>query len=124
MDKFLNKAIENELVKKPSQDFSDKVMTRIFELKDKKVFQPLISNKIWILAFVGFASIIGVSVLVNPQDAGSSKFDFISKLGHFISTIQFPKIDFFMNINLLIISGVCLALFLLLFFDLVLFHKK
>jgi hypothetical protein len=93
-------------------------------VKGKLVVQPLISPKIWIAAVVCFASIVGVSVFLKPQDAGSSKFDFISKAGEFISTIPLPKIDFFMNVNLLIISGVCLALFLLMFFDLVLFKKK
>jgi len=124
MDNLLNKAIERELVRKPSQDFSNKVMSQIFELKGKKEFQPLISKRIWIVAIIGFLSILGTVILLKPQDTGNSEFDVFSKLGTFISSIPFPKIDFFMNVNLLIIAGVCLALFLLMFFDLVLFKKR
>jgi hypothetical protein len=124
MDKFLKKAIENELVKKPSQGFSDKVMSQIFELKGKIEIQPLISIKIWIGAACALTAIIAASVLFKPQSDVNTRYDFFSKIENFFSAIQFPKIDFFMNINLLIISGVCLALFLLLFFDLVLFKRN
>jgi hypothetical protein len=124
MDNLLKKAIENELIRKPSQGFSDKVMAQVFELKGRKVFQPLISPKIWIAAVVCFTTILGISVFLKPQDAESNKFDFIAKTSNFISSVPLPKIDFFMNVNLLIISGICLALFLLMFFDLILFKKK
>jgi len=124
MDKLLKKAIENELVRKPSQGFSDKVMSQVFELKGRKVFQPLISPKIWIAAVVGITTILGITAYYKPQGVESTKFDFMSKAGDFISTVPLPKIDFFMNVNLLIISGICLALFLLMFFDLILFKKK
>jgi hypothetical protein len=124
MDKLLKKAIENELIRKPSQGFSDKVMSQVFELKGRKVFQPLISPKIWIAAVVCFTTILGISAFLKPQETESNKFDFVAKTSNFISNIPLPKIDFFMNVNLLIISGICLALFLLMFFDLILFKKK
>jgi hypothetical protein len=124
MDKLLKQAIENRMVRKPSQDFSDKVMSRVFELNEKKVSQPLIPLKIWIGSAIAFALIIGISVLAKPEVGGESKFDFFSKVSSYISSIPLPKIDFFMNFNLLIIAAVCLALFLLMFFDLVLFRKK
>jgi len=124
MDKLLKRAIENELVRKPSQGFSDKVMSQIFELKAKKEFQPLISLKMWIAASFSFAAIIVMTVLIKPQSDMNSQFDFSTKIENIFSTIQFPEIDLFTNINLLVVSGICLALFLLLFFDLVLFKKK
>jgi hypothetical protein len=124
MDKLLKQAIENKLVRKPSQDFSDKVMSRVFELNGKKDFQPLIPLKIWIGSTIAFASVIVISVLIKPDAEGEGTFDFFTKITNFISSIPLPKIDFFMNFNLLIISAICLALFLLLFFDLVLFKKK
>jgi hypothetical protein len=124
MDKYLNKAIENRLLRKPSQGFSDKLMTQIFELKVSIKYKPLISIKIWIGMALAFFAIIVVSVLKKPQSDDQSKFDFFSKIGNFFSSIQLPKIDFFMNFNMLLVSAVCLALFLLLFFDLVLFRKK
>ena len=124
MDKLLKRAIENGLVRKPSQGFTDKVMSQIFELEGKGEFQPLISSKVWIGVASAFISISVVSVFVKPQSDSISRFDFFTKIESFFSSIKLPKIDFFMNINLLIISGICLALFLLLFFDLVLFRKK
>ena len=124
MDNLLHKAIEKELIRKPSQDFSNSVMAQIFELKDKKEVQPLISKRIWLVSVIGFVTILGTVILLTPPETGTSKFDLFSKLGTFIASIPFPKIDFFMNVNLLIIAGVCLALFLLLFFDLVLFKKR
>jgi hypothetical protein len=124
MDKLLKKAIENELIRKPSQGFSDKVMSQIFELREKIEFQPLIPKRIWIGMAFTFAAIFGVSIFINPQLDVESKFDFFAKIESFFSSVQLPKIDFFMNVNLLVISAVCLALFLLLFFDLVLFRKK
>jgi len=124
MDKLLKQAIENELVRKPSQGFSDKVMSQIFEMKGKMVVKPLISPKIWIAAVIGITTILGITAFLKPQAVESNKFDFVSKTGDFISKIPLPKIDFFMNVNLLVISGICLALFLLMFFDLILFKKK
>jgi hypothetical protein len=124
MDKLLNRAIENKLVRKPSQGFSDKVMSQIFELKTKNEINPLISRNIWIGSAFVFTSLVIVSVLAKPQSDVESKFNFTNRVESFFSTIQLPKIDFFMNMNLLIISGIFLALFLLLFFDLVLFRKK
>jgi hypothetical protein len=124
MDKLLNKAIENKLVRKPSQGFSDNVMTQIFELKGIINYQPLISIKIWIGTALAVVAILGISFFIKPQSTADSKFDFSSKIERFFSTIQLPKIDFFMNFNLLFISAVCFALFLLLFFDLVLSRKK
>lgn len=124
MDKLFKKAIENELVRKPSQGFSDKVMSQIFDLNVNKELQPLISIKIWIGMAIAFAAVFGISVFIKPQSDRIIKFDFFNNIENFITSIQFPKFDFFTNINLLIISGVSLALFLLLLFDQVLFRKR
>ena len=124
MDKLLKKAIENEMLRKPSQGFSDKVMSRIFELKVKNEFQPLISTKIWICTAFTFAAILIASFFVHPQAEEVSKFGLAEKIESFFSSIKLPSIDFVTNINLLIVSGICLALFFLLFLDMVLFKKK
>jgi len=124
MDKLLRKAIENELIRKPSQGFSDQVMERIFDLKKQIPIEPLITKRIWIGVAFTFAALLVLISFVKPSGDVQGSLEMTKRVEDFFSSIHLPVIDYVTNMHLLIASGISLALFLLLFFDLVLSRKK
>lgn len=118
MDDFVKKAVEHSMIRKPSKGFTDRVMEQVFELKTSKPYQPIISKRTWIV--LGSLSLAGLIALLwvpaeNVQETGT--LTFIDKITKFTGSIDFSGIEFFNNINLLLIAGISLAIFLLLFFD-------
>lgn len=106
------------MIRKPSKGFTDRVMEQVFELKTSKPYQPIISKRTWIV--LGSLSLAGLIALLwvpaeNVQETGT--LTFIDKITKFTGSIDFSGIEFFNNINLLLIAGISLAIFLLLFFD-------
>lgn len=124
MDEMIKKAIENELVRKPSLDFTDKVMVEIFDLPVASTQKPLIPTFMWLCIGVALSVIIAVVYTTNPTSSGKIEFQVIQQIGAFFSSIQLPVFEAQLNISVYVILGACVALLLLTLFDLVLFRKK
>lgn len=123
MDEIIKKAIQNELIRKPSVEFSDNVMNRIFEIEKKKIEQPLISTRIWIAGIISI-TVLSVFAFFQPSQAGIFNFDSITTIVTHFKSIKLPQLEVLSNVNLLIITGICLAVFLLFFIDFLLSGKK
>jgi hypothetical protein len=81
LDNFTKRMVKETPVEKPSIDFSRNVMDTINALeveKKKRVFEPLISNKVWLLISVGIIALT-VFILktgVNMNEGYLSQIDF------------------------------------------------
>jgi hypothetical protein len=124
MEEMIKKAIENELLRKPSLDFTDKVMGEIFDLPVTSTQKPLIPTFMWVFIGVALSALIAVVYTTNPPSTGKMEFQVIQQIGAFFSSIQLPVFEAQLNISVYVILGACAALLLLTLFDLVLFRKK
>jgi hypothetical protein len=124
MEEIVKKAIENELLKKPSQGFTDKVMNEIFELKSSFETKPLISSGVWFVIGSLILALMVLVFLLNPQSTDKYQIPVLNKIESFLSSVHLPSFDCTLNINLYVIVGAFLALMLLTIFDVVLFKKK
>ena len=125
MDDLVKKAVEQSLIRKPSKGFADRVMEQVFELKTSKPYQPIISLKAWIV--IGGVSAIGLLALLLAQPETveqTSTSTFVDKITNFIASIDFSGLECFNNVNLLLVAGISLAIFLLLFFDSYIIKKR
>jgi len=124
MDNLLNNAIKRELIKKPSSHFTDKVMDKVFQIKNMPEYSPIISKKGW--AFISLVMLLLVSALVIFQPLSveeTSRLVFLDNILQKINSFDFSTFNMLDNVNLLVVSAVSLVVFLLLFFD-TLFIKK
>jgi len=124
MEEIVKKAIETELIRKPSMGFTDKVMNEIFELKSSIETKPLISSAVWFVVGSLLVALTVMVYLLNPQSTGTAEITILAKISSFFSAIHLPTLDMSLNINLYVVGGAFLALMLLTLFDLVLFRKK
>jgi len=124
MEEMIKKAIENELVRKPSLDFTDKVMGEIFDLPVTSTQKPLIPTFMWVCIGVTLSALIAVVYTTNPPSSGKMEFQVFQQISAFFSSIQMPSFENQLNVSSYVIIGACAALLLLTLFDLVLFRKK
>ena len=125
MDDLVKKAVKRSLIRKPSNGFADRVMEQVFELKASKPYQPIISAKAWIV--IGVLSGIGFLALLfaQPESTGKNEaITFIDKVSKYLGALDFSGIELFNNVNLLLVAGISLAIFLLLFFDSYMIKKR
>jgi hypothetical protein len=124
MEELLKKAIDRELVKNTSPNFTDKVMNSIVQLTPVAEYRPIISKKGWVI--IGLVALaIAVYVIGLPMTAEGSHFlDFVSKISTFFDSIKVEQVSLFSNVNMLVILGGSIAVFLLLLFENMLFKKK
>ena len=88
-DNFIKKMVKETPVEKPSSDFSGNVMDviRAIEVKnEKKVFEPLISKKVWLLIVSGIIALTAYLLKsgVHLNESYLSKID-LSKVTNAIS---------------------------------------
>lgn len=125
MNDILKKAIERELIKKPSASFTDEVMDAIFAQNTVPAYQPLISAKGWVVIGVVMISVIAMVLSVMPNSANNSfQLVFLDNIESYFKSIHFKIPDLFSGVNLIVVSGVSLAIFLLLFFDTLFLRRK
>lgn len=125
MDDLLKKAISRELLKKPSDGFTDKVMKDVFILKDIKPYQPLISKKVWLFFLVLFVAFF-IVILLRQSEANieTSKLAFLDDFSQQMELFDFKMTELFSRVNFLIIAAISFVIFLLLTFDVYLFRKE
>ena len=118
MNKELKKAIKQELIVSPSSNLSDNVMKEIFALDTPKSDQPLISKTVWIVCSILFVGLVVLLFILEPGASSEiSKYGFIDKVTQNITSLEFQVPAFLSQANLLMISAISLAIFLLISLD-------
>jgi hypothetical protein len=124
MDERIKKAIEHELIRKPSAGFSDKLMERIFQLPQSIRVEPLISRNGWY--FIATLSVIVFSTLLytyTPSDTSNGKMleSWSNTMAVFVEKILSLSYEFQ---SMLVLAVVVFSVFILLTFDLFLGKKR
>ena len=125
MDDLVKKAVERSLIRKPSKGFADRVMGQVFQLKASKPYQPIISKKAWIV--IGVFFVIGIVALLFVQTKSveeNGTLTFVDKITEYFNSMNISGLNIFSNVNLLLVAGISLAIFLLLFFDSYITRKR
>ncbi|MBN2807424.1 MAG: hypothetical protein JXR22_12275 [Prolixibacteraceae bacterium] len=125
MEENIQKAIQQQLIRKAPAGLSNRVMDEVFRLATAKPYQPIISKTMWwIIGAV--AALFTALLLFLPQQTTniSGETGMVSDFVQRLDSLDFSWLTVPGNVNLLVISAVSLAIFLLLFFDTYLFRKS
>ncbi|MBN1927498.1 MAG: hypothetical protein JW798_16820 [Prolixibacteraceae bacterium] len=128
MNEELKKALENEFVRKAPKGFSDKVMDKIFEIRQAIIVKPLISKWGWfaiIVACMAFIAFLFKLPVTEKEPVNNPLMPVLETITQQAEKISFQMPDFLLNANImLLVFGVSIAILLLVGFDRLLFNKK
>ncbi|NAS29805.1 hypothetical protein GTQ40_02370 [Flavobacteriaceae bacterium R38] len=113
LDKTLRETFKEIGVEKPTSLFLDNVMSKIEEIKTEKVYQPLISSKLWWV----IAATITALVVMSFYTTSSIQFNELISFDKLkLSDIEIPSFDLFSSLAIpkSVSYGIIMASFLIL----------